>query len=97
MRIIHTHLSISDKGWLRLGKKSDQFGLISEEADVDPPSVFGVKILDGAAIVHLLPTAGVSTFDDYASHVFIPYVKKQLDTSTRIDVVCMGYLCHVQY
>ena len=37
---------------------------------------FDVKVLDSAAIVHLLSTNGVSTFDNYASGVFIPYIKK---------------------
>ena len=45
------------------------------------------KLLDGAAIVHLLPKTGVSTFDEYASSVFIPYIKKHLEISTRVDVV----------
>ena len=34
----------------------------------------------------------VRTFDEYARHVFIPYVKKQLDTSTQIDVVWDTYV-----
>jgi len=33
-----------------------------------------VKIMDGVAIVHLLPPTGISTIDDYASSAFIPYV-----------------------
>ena len=32
---------------------------------------FDVKVLDSAATVHLLSTNGVSTFDSYASDVFI--------------------------
>ena len=42
---------------------------------------FDVKVLDIAAIVHLLSTNGVSTFDNYASDVLIPYIKKQLEAS----------------
>ena len=42
---------------------------------------FDVKVLDSAAIVHLLFANGVSTFDNYASDVFIPYIKKQLEAS----------------
>jgi len=43
---------------------------------------------DGAAIYSSSSaTAGVSTFDDYARHVFLPYVKKQLDASAWIDVI----------
>ena len=54
--------------------------------------MFDVKILDGAAIVYLLPTNGVRTFDVYSSDVFIPYVKKQLNASKRVDVVWDTYV-----
>ena len=43
-------------------------------------------------MVLLLSTNGVSTFDDYASDVFIPYIKKQLETSIRVDVVWDTYV-----
>ena len=46
----------------------------------------------GAAIVHLLSTNGVSIFDDYANDVFIPYIKKQLEASKRVDVVWDTYI-----
>ena len=42
--------------------------------------------------MHLLPTESVSTFDDYANDIFIPYIKKQLDTNKHIDVVWDSYL-----
>ena len=60
-------------GELRLGKKSDLFVFyILKQKSV----AFDVKVLDSAAIVHLLSTNGVSTFDNYASDFFIPYIKK---------------------
>ena len=49
-------------------------------------------VLDGAVIVHCLPTNGVSTFDEYAEKVFIPYLSKQLQGATRLDVVWDTYL-----
>ena len=39
----------------------------------DAPSSYDCKVLDGAVIVHCLPTSGIVTFDDYAEKVFIPY------------------------
>ena len=42
---------------------------------------------DGAALVHLLSTKQVDTFEEYASSVFLPYIMQQLDTCTRVDVV----------
>ena len=68
--------SLYDRGKLRLRKKSDLVSVLPAESEKEAPVVFDVKILDGAAIVHLLPTNGVRTFDDYSSDVFIPYVKK---------------------
>ena len=73
--------SLSDSGKLRLGKKSDLLNILPAEAEKEAPEAFDVKVLDSAAIVHLLCTNGVGTFDDYASDVFIPYIKKQLETS----------------
>ena len=45
---------------------------------------FDVKVLDCAAIVHLLSTNGVCTFDNYASDVFIPCIKKQFEASNEL-------------
>ena len=84
--------SLSDRGKIRLGKKSDLLSVLPAEAEKEAPEAFDVKVLDGAAIVHLLPTNGVSTFNDYASNVFIPYIKKQLETSRRVDVVWDTYV-----
>ena len=86
-KIIHT-----DRGKLRLGKKSDLLGVLPIETDNDPPVVFDVKVLDGAAIVHFLSTTCISTFNEYAGNVFMPYIKKQLEASTRVDVVWDTYI-----
>ena len=83
--------SLSDRGKLRLGKKSDLVSVLPAESEKEAPVVFDVKILDVAAIVHLLPN-GVRTFDDYSSDIFIPYVKKQLNASKRVDVVWDTYV-----
>ena len=73
--------SPSDKGKIRLGKKSDLLSVLLAEAEKEAPVAFDVKILDGAAVVHLLTMNGFYTFDDYANDGFIPYIKKQLETS----------------
>ena len=53
---------------------------------------FDAKFLDGAAVVHLLPVTNITTFDDYAHQVFIPHVIKQLENTTRVDVVWGTYI-----
>ena len=48
-------------------------------------------------MVYLLPTNSVSTFDDYATDVFIPYRKKQLDAAERVDVIWDSYItCNIK-
>ena len=66
------HCLIGEK--LRLGKKSDLLTVLPVKAEKSV--AFNVKVLDSAAIVHLLSINSVSTFDNYASDVFIPYIKK---------------------
>ena len=55
-----------------------------------PPRV-DVKLVDGAALVHILDskksTATVNTFKDYANFVFLPHLKHMLEDVVRLDVV----------
>lgn len=84
--------SLSDCGKLRLGKKSDLLNILVKDKQNDPPGSIDVKLLDGAAVVHLLPTTNVVTFDEYADQVFVPHIMKQLETSKRVDVVWDTYI-----
>lgn len=58
----------------------------------EPPGFVDVKLLDGAAVVHLLPTTNVVTFNEYADQIFLPHMAKQLESCIRIDVVWDTYL-----
>ena len=51
-----------------------------------------VLILDGAATINMLKPIGVKTFQDYATHVFLPFIKTQLRKVTRIDIIWDVYL-----
>ena len=44
----------------------------------EPPGYFDTIAIDGTALVHLLPKASISTFDEYADCVFLPRLVKQL-------------------
>ena len=46
-------------------------------------------MLDAAAValVHLLQVTDIITIDYYASGVFVPHIRRQLETSMRVDVV----------
>ena len=50
------------------------------------PAVDAVK-LDGAVIVNMLKPGTASTFSDYASHIFLPYMTRQLEHVNGVDVV----------
>ena len=86
--------SLSDRGKLRQGKKSNLLSILMQKTctQKEVPASFDVKILDGAAVVHFLPTNSITTFDDYASSVFIPYIVKNLESSKRVDVVWDTYI-----
>ena len=85
--------SLSDYGKLHLpSKKSDLLECINPSQDEESPVQFDCKILDGAVTVHSLPTSAVTTFDDYADKIFIPYMKTLLQTASRIDVVWDRYV-----
>lgn len=62
---------------------------ILEISAVEGSPVVDAKVLDGAAIVKMLPP---KTFLEYARTVFEPYILRQLDTVSRLDVVWDVYL-----
>ena len=84
--------SLSERGILRHGKKSDLIDILMQNTQTELPSLFDVKVLDGVAVAHPLPVTSISTFDDYASGVFLPHIMKQLVTSRRVDVVWDTYI-----
>ena len=85
--------SLSDFGKLHLpNTKSDLLKCLEEPEQPEPPLNYNCIVLDGAVIVHILPTAEASTFCEYADKVFIPYLSKQLEQTTRIDIVWDTYL-----
>ena len=85
--------SLSDFGKVHLpNTKPGLLQCLEQPGKSDPPSTYDCKVMDGAIIVHFLPTTRVSTFDEYADIVFIPYLEKQLQTATRLDVVWDTYI-----
>lgn len=64
----------------------------NSNGDTDPTAQIDSKVLDGAVIVHCLPTVEASTFDEYAEKVFIPHLQQQLHQSKRVDVVWDTYV-----
>ena len=85
--------SLSDRGGLRLGVKSDLLPCLEQvhSAYSDSPKVT-CTIIDGAAIVQMLKPSSVKTFNDYANVVFIPYLTRKFKSVDRLDLVWDRYL-----
>ena len=65
----------------------DLLSCIEEATNLEPPIHYDVKLLDGPAIVHSLPTKQVKTFDEYSDAVFLPWTERALRNSNRVDIV----------
>ena len=80
--------SLSQLGKLRLGTKADLTDCLEKlsTSEGEAPPVDAV-ILDGAAIINMLRPVGAKTFQDYATLVFLPYIKAQLANVSRVDIV----------
>ena len=50
------------------------------EEDSNPSNIYDV-VLDGAAVVHFLPTVDIATFDEYADCVFLLHITKLLNNA----------------
>ena len=83
---------IGDFGKLHLlAKKSEIVDVLLHDQIENLSSTYHGKILDGAAIVHMLKTGTATTFAEYAESVFIPYVKKCVQSVQRLDIVWDQY------
>ena len=60
------------------------------EPQSEAPIVTAV-VLDGAVIVQMLKPGTAKTFEEYAVQVFIPYVVRQLQHVSRLDLVWDSY------
>ena len=50
-----------------------------------------IKVFKGVFIVHALPTLQVSTFGEYGSIIFLPWIKQQLNNCSRVVIVWDTY------
>lgn len=83
--------AISDKGKLRSGKKSDILDCL-EIPKVVGPSDITVKVLDGAAIVHMLQPTKARNFNEYVTHHLIPFISSTIQGNVkRLDIVWDTY------
>ena len=72
-------------------QKCDILCFIDEDASTDPPPLsFHAKISDGPVVVYILSTEA-KTFDQYGTDIFLPWTKRVLQNSARIDIVWDTY------
>ena len=85
--------ALSDGESLRLGTKSDLLKRFEEfsSAQSEVPDTTCL-VIDGTVIVQMLKHAVAKNFDDYAQHVFIPYLSSKLLTVSRLDLVLGGHV-----
>ena len=75
-------------GNLRDGNTSDLLHILEgpDRVGYERPPVDAI-LLDGAVIVHMLSPGTAKTFQEYTDNVFIPYVRRQLESTNRVDVI----------
>ena len=84
--------SLAESNHMRQGVKSDLIESLKKvsEPTKELPSV-EVVIVDGASAIHKLDPKkhkpNISTFEEYAKKVFLPYICKQAEGRKRVDVV----------
>ena len=84
--------ALSESEKLHTGTKSDLLlcleGCAKSQSESPPATAI---VLDGAAITQMLKPGDTKTFDEYAHRIFIPYIMRQLQNSTRLDLVWDSY------
>ena len=85
---------MSQLGKLRLGTKSGLLHCLESTLETETGLLpdTDATILDGAAVVKSLKSPlAAKIFDDYAQNVFVPYIKRQLQNASRVDIVWDRY------
>ena len=79
--------SLSEQGNLRWpNKKSDLLSCLDKATNLEPPTYYDVKLVDGPAIVHSLPTKQVKTFVEYGDAVFLSWTEHAFHNSSKVDI-----------
>ena len=79
--------SLADQGKLRLPTKKSDLRLFNDGTTPEPPTYFDVKLVDGPAVVHFLSCKQVSTFTEYSNNVFNAWVRRELQSCDRVDII----------
>jgi hypothetical protein len=87
--------SLAESNAMRTSNKADLLKCLEPLATPQSAPQADVKVYDGSALVHTLDPKYsprvVNTFRQYADDVFVPYLLKQLQNVSRVDVVWDTY------
>ena len=80
--------SLSQYGQLRQGNKAELVPCLpgTSEGCIESPPV-DAKIYDGAVVVQMLHPKTTATFNEYVQTVFLTYIKSQIHSAQRLDIV----------
>ena len=80
--------SLSQYGQLRQGNKAELVPCLpgTSEGCIEYPPV-DAKIYDGAVVVQMLHPKTTATFNEYVQTVFLTYIKSQIHSAQRLDIV----------
>ena len=82
---------LDDTAFTIVEDPSNNIADVLDDAVLVPVSVctpeVDAKVLDGAAIVQMLSPKLAKTFQEYVDLIFLPYIKRQFETATRVDIV----------
>lgn len=86
--------SLADFGELRTsGTKSDLLKKLEDALEnAQPKENREGRIFDGGALIHMLTPKCVHTFAEFATMVFLPFLRRELEKTGRIDVLWDRYL-----
>lgn len=83
--------SISVNGQLRTSDAKSDFSKflinLSPDSTTNSTPLVHAKVLDGAVIAHMLKPGTSVTIGDYVEKVFKSYLRRELSTVTRLDIV----------
>ena len=81
--------SLAEDGKLRGGTKADLLKCLEDLPEELPNAIPDVnaKVMDGAALVHMLVPVAGTTFKMYAQNKFAEYITKELECVDRLDIV----------
>ena len=86
-----THVKETYASSLNMIEADSAEGPDTEQMTELPPTGYNAIIIDGGALIHMMPPKTCLTFDDYVANVFYPCLRVELKACDRRDVIWDRY------